>query len=874
MSLVENGCSSGPARGHLRLRSRASLPSAFRRRTFGTRELKNWHALAAAVMAGFCLACVGEAADAGTAPAKDAGGKAGVANVPPGTGRDAEFFEKEIRPILADNCAKCHGDSKQKGGLRLDSREALLQGGDSGPAIVPGDAEKSLLIEAIHQVGDFSMPPKSRLSDAEINRVSEWIQRGAPWSDSPATTGKAREGPTAPGLTETQRNWWAFQPVRPVAPPSVSGAANIRNPIDRFLEHEFEARQVTPLGAADRRVLLRRATFDLIGLPPTPEEIAAFLADRAPDAFDRVVERLLGSPHYGEHWGRHWLDVARYTDYLNGNNPSPQEYAEAFRYRDWVVSALNRDLPYDQFVEAQIAGDLMPGTPLAATGALAIGVYDNADSDKNKIVSDIVADQIDFVGKAFLGLTLACARCHDHKFDPISQRDYYGLAGIFYSSRVLARLGKPGLAVDFLRPALEGVDCGERYASVDTKLKDVQAQLKKIGEPTGLASNRNALAAVAGVVTSANPAAPAREQANPVPMPGASAELEQKRERLADERTDLQRQLDGMRPPTYVMAISEGGVPGSLFPGVQDVPLHLRGSYAHLGAIVPRGFPKVIAGEKSPAIAQGSGRLELARWLASTGNPLSARVMVNRIWQGHFGEGLVRTANNFGKLGEAPSNAALLDWLAAEFIQSGWSLKAMHRLIMASAAYQRAALHDADHGALIESDPENRMLARFSTRRLEAEEIRDAMLAAAGGLDPALGGPATSDVKSARRSLYVATTRNNRSNFSTLFDAGDPELCVERRDVSTVAPQALFFLNSPFVHAQAAELARRLLGAPDDESARIDRAYELLYGRPADEQEHRIGLDFLGRRGERGAAEAWTDYAHALLCANEFLTID
>jgi hypothetical protein len=315
-------------------------------------------------------------------------------------------------------------------------------------------------------------------------------------------------------------------------------------------------------------------------------------------------------------------------------------------------------------------------------------------------------------------------------------------------------------------------------------------------------------------------------------------------------------------------------VPGSLFPGIQDVPLHIRGSYARLGAVVPRGFPRVIAGEKPPAITQGSGRLELARWLASAGNPLTARVMANRIWQGHFGEGLARTANNFGKLGEAPSNAALLDWLAAEFIQSGWSVKAMHRLIMASAAYQRAALHDADHGALIESDPENRMLARFPTRRLEAEEIRDAMLTAAGALDPARGGPATPDVRSARRSLYVATTRGNRSNFSTLFDAADPELSVEKRDVSTVAPQALFFLNSPFVHAEAAALAKRLLDETDDDSARIDRAYERLYGRPADEQERQLGLDFLVRHGGRGGAAAWTDYAHALLCANEFLTLD
>jgi hypothetical protein len=859
-----------------------------------TEALCRWTLLMAA---GFCLLAAARA-DEAAAAGKSIGGAARVVS---GASPDADFFETKVRPILADRCDKCHGDSKQKGGLRLDSRAALLQGGDTGPAIVPGNAEKSLLMEAVRQVGDVSMPPKSRLTEGEINSISEWIRHGAPWPASPATAAKLADSPAAPGLTEAQRKWWAFQPLQPVAPPAVNDTTQVRNPIDRFLQHGFETRRVTPLGPAAKRTLLRRATFDLIGLPPTPEEIASFVADDSPDAFDRVVERLLASPHYGEHWGRHWLDVVRYTDYLNGNNPSPQEYAEAFRYRDWVVSALNQDLPYDQFVEAQIAGDLMPGTPIAATGALAIGVYDNADSDKNKIVSDIVADQIDLVGKAFLGLTLACARCHDHKFDPISQRDYYALAGIFYSSRVLGDLGKAGLAVDFLRPALEGDGYAARYAGIDKKIKTDLAQLKKIEEsavagsdsppaPTP-ASERPATAAPASerpataTPASERPAtaAPASERpataaaAQPSGSPAAKGAegIEQRRARLMGERETLQRQLDAMRPPTYVVAIADGGVPGSLFPGVQDVPVHMRGSYAHLGAIVPRGFPRVLAGENQPSIAHGSGRLELARWLASPGNPMTARVMVNRIWQGHFGDGLVRTTNNFGKLGDTPSNAALLDWLAAEFIQSGWSMKAMHRLVMASAAYQRAASQPGiDAGALRDKDPENRMLARFPTRRLEAEEIRDAMLSAAGALDPSLGGPATQDLKSARRSIYVATMRRNRLNFFTVFDAADPESCVEKRDVSTVAPQALFFLNSPFVHAEAAALANRVLGETNDEVGRIDRAYERLYGRPADEQERRLGLDFLDRHGGRSAVAAWTDYAHVLLCANEFLTLD
>jgi hypothetical protein len=657
-------------------------------------------------------------------------------------------------------------------------------------------------------------------------------------------------------LNKTQRQWWAFQPLQIVTPPAVRDTTFVRNPIDQFLQKEFETRDVTPLGPASKRSLLRRATFDLIGLPPTPEEIAFFIADDSADAFSRVVERLLASPHYGERWGRHWLDVARYTDYLSGYSPSPQEYSEAFRYRDWVVASLNRDLPYDQFVKAQIAADLMPGTPIAATGALAIGVYDNGDSDKNKIVSDIVADQIDFVSKAFLGLTVACARCHDHKFDAISLRDYYAMAGIFYSSRALADLGKPGFAVDFLRPTLEGPAYTARYEGIDAKLKTVLAQLKKMDE---------AAAPVAGATT-------------PAPAAGLTkkpAETSQQRERLVSESATLQRQRDALPPPTYVMAIADGGVPESLFPGLQDVPIHIRGNYTQLGSRVPRGFPRMIAGKNPPSITQGSGRLELAQWLSSPDNPLTARVMVNRMWQGHFGEGLVRTTNNFGKLGEMPSNPALIDWLAREFIKSGWSMKAMHRLIMASAAYQRASWQAGSNDeALRELDPANRMLTRFPTRRLVAEEIRDAMVAASGSLDSAFAGPATANAHSYRRALYVATTRKNRSNFSTVFDAADPESCVEKRDVSTVAPQALFFLNNAFVQIQSAALAKCLLIESKEASARIDRAYLRLYGRPAEDAERQLGLDFLNQHGGPASYAAWAEYSHLLLCANEFLILD
>jgi hypothetical protein len=804
--------------------------------------------------------------------------RAGVARGADEPGGGEFFFEREIRPLLAEKCQRCHGPAKSRGGLTLTGRDAILRGGDSGPAAVPGKPEESLLIEAVEQRGELRMPPKQKLSDAEIAKVRRWVALGLPWPDS----ARADRVPSADREHDAEgRDWWAFRPVRPPAPPAVSQEKWPRDPIDRFILAELEVRGLAPAPPADRRTLIRRATFDLTGLPPTPEQVDAFLADESPDAFARVVDRLLASPAYGERWARHWLDVVRYTDYFYPEpNAHPRaalfELFEAWRYRDWVVDAINRDMPYDQFIVHQVAGDLMPspeGAPVypegrIATGLLALSVFDNGDADKKKIVADIVDDQIDTVGKAFLGLTLACARCHDHKFDPIPQRDYYGLAGIFFSTHILADVGGVGDHTVALRVPLVP----------PSYLEKRERQTKGLQLLDGLARS---LGGVERLERRARPFARRARDLGVLPGPApfvlaaiAGGEIgraaEGARSRVIRRRDALRGEL--LPEPPLALAAQEGGTPGGMFTGIQDVPLHIRGSYARLGPVVPRHLPTILAGNRPSQITSGSGRMEMARWLASADNPLTARVLVNRVWQHHFGAGIVRTPNNFGKLGEPPSHPALLDWLAEAFVRDGWSLKRLHRRIMLSATYRQSSLAGPE---ALRADPDNRWLGRMAPRRLEAEAIRDAMLSVAGRLDPALGGPATAALDRPRRSLYVQTVRQDRANFSTLFDAANPEASVERRTVSTVAPQALFLLNDGLVHDQAARLARRLLAeAPGDDAGRIDRAYRLLFGRPATPEEVAIGRDFLATASPRGHEAAWADYAHILLCSNEFVFID
>jgi cytochrome c553 len=759
---------------------------------------------------------------------------AGAADSPPQAAGD--FFEKEVRPLLVERCGKCHGAEKPKGGLRLTSRANLLKGGESGPAAVAGKPEQSLLIQAIRYSEALQMPPKEKLGEREIAILTRWVELGLPWPEAKVVTGAAG---AKFQITEEQRRFWAFQPVREVSPPAVKAENQVQSAIDRFILAGLEAKGQRLARTADRRTLLRRVTFDLTGLPPTPEEMDAFLRDASPDAFARVVDRLLASPAYGERWGRHWLDLVRYTDSFDTRGLGGEmDCADAWRYRDWVVDAFNRDLPYDRFVTDQIAGDLVPcpegfnraGT--IATGFLALGNWGGGDADKEKLLTDIADDQVDVVSRTFLGLTVACARCHDHKFDPISTADYYGLAGIFFSTHILPNVGPKTNGPPMLRIPLDPPAQVARYEQYHRYLTGLEKKIKTAREAKSLSADaRLALA------------------------------------KLTAERGLLQ----STSPPAvaYANGAQEGGVPGSPHAGVHDIRVHVRGRYDRLGELVPRHFPEILAGNHQPPIVSGSGRLDLAHWLTRPDNPLTARVLVNRVWQYHFGEGIVRTPSNFGKLGERPTHPELLDWLARDFVRGGWSIKRLHRTILLSATYQQTSEPDP---ASLAADPDNRLFGRMNRRRLEAEAMRDGLLAVSGRLDLRQGGPAVREFASPRRTLYLMTVRSDRSGFGPLFDSADPTAPVSKRTLSTVAPQALFLLNNPFVLEAARGLARRVQTEATEQTSRIERAYALLYGRPPSEEEIRIGLDLLERSG--GDERAWQEYCQVLLCANEFVYVD
>lgn len=750
-----------------------------------------------------------------------------------GAAPDASFFEQKIRPLLVDRCYSCHSSEsgKKKGNLLLDSREGIQKGGDSGPAVVPGDPERSLLVRAIRYTDpDLRMPPKEkgRLSRPQIADVETWIRRGAV---QPRGDTKPRD------LEWESRKKWVFEHF---SDPPIPSPRPGEHPIDSFLRARQEKLGLPAAPPADKRTLLRRVTYDLIGLPPSVEEVDAFLADDSPDAFARVVDRLLASPHYGERWGRHWLDLARYAvvrEDVHANTETPSEIPEAWRYRDWVIDAFNRDLPYDQFIVSQIAGDLLPAKDpggvntegIIATGFLAIGEWGIQDDNPEKMIWDTADENIDALGRTFLGLTLGCTRCHDHKFDPLTTRDYYGLAGIFISTHVVAQPAKIGVQTPMARIPL--ISQGE-IDKVRFKSELVAPRIAEMEKKVGAAD--------------------------------------------AQHKGALQAELDELKrslPPPIPVALGarEGGIPQTPYAGFHDARIRIRGDIQRVGDLVPRGFPAVLSGSR-PAIASGSGRWSLARWLASAENPLTARVMVNRIWQHHFGEGIVRTPSNFGKLGEPATHPELLDWLAHRFIDSGWSVKSMHRLMVLSAAYRQSSVPRRE---ALEKDPGNRYLARMNRQRLEAEEIRDSLLAVAGRLDDRRGGPADSDPASPRRMIYLRVSRTSRSPFEGLFDGADATAHTDKRTVSTVAPQALFMLNHPFIRDQAASLARRLVAAdPKDAGERVKRAYRLLFGRPADLEEVTLSLDLAKGFAGGGEEKAWTELARVLMCTNEFLTLD
>ena len=747
------------------------------------------------------------------------------------TPEQIEFFETKIRPVFASKCYECHAAEakKLKAGFRLDNLEGVLKGGESGPAVVPGDPGKSLLFHAVrYHNPETAMPPKEKLEDRVIADIEQWVKMGAPWPAETAVASAAAK-PAEWNWEELRASHWAFQPMQRPVPPVVTDAAWPANAVDQFVLAKLEAEGMTPAPAADRLTLIRRASFDLIGLPPTVEEVDAFVNDTQPDAFARVVDRLLASPHYGERWARHWLDVARYSDGMGGFLDGQEKRNEAWRYRDWVVNALNRDLPFDQFVRNQIAGDQMEVENVVATGFLALGP--NYISDGGTPEGDATAraetldDRVDTVTRGLLALTVSCARCHDHKFDPIPTQDYYSIAGVFQNTRNDDR-------IDPLTPKHE-VDAFHLGQKV---IQTCEAKLNTIRET---AKKQN------------------RELSPEEHVVAVAAEVD-----LNEARKSA--------PPACpnVHAVAEAGS--------GDMHVALRGNLLKPGELAPRRFLKIVAGESPKPFTKGSGRLELAEAIVDPENPLTARVMVNRVWMHHFGRALVRTPDNFGKVGEKPTHPELLDWLARAFIDGGWSLKKLHRTILLSSSYQMSSRMVA---AYFEKDGDNRLIWRMEPRRLDAEAWRDALLAVTGGLDATMGGPSTESLlESPRRTLYSIISRNGdrfeSDDFLRLFDLPSARATSAGRKTSIVPQQFLFMMNNPFMMKRAQALVKRLSsGTPEEQ---ISMAYRHLFGRPASAQEIQAGLAFLhDLAGADGPppVEAWCQYAHVLLSSNEFLFI-
>jgi len=780
-------------------------------------------------------------------------------------------FETEIRPLLHEHCLKCHGPTKQWAGLRLDSRAAILTGGDSGPAAVSGDAESSLLIRAIRHVDENLKMQEEKLSDDQIRLLTEWINSGIVFPEnSPAET--RRRDP----------NHWAFLPPAPVPVPNVEGlhaAEWAQSDLDRFILAKLAANNLTPAPRADKQTLIRRVTFDLTGLPPTPEETAAFLADDTPAAFSKLVDRLLDSPAYGERWGRHWLDVARYAD-SNGLDENVA-FGNAWRYRDYVVNSFNSDKSFERFIKEQLAGDLLETKSpeerdecLVATGFLSIGPKVLAEVNMPKMRMDIVDEQIDTFGRVFLGMTFGCARCHDHKFDPVDTADYYGLAGIFKSTKTMETYTKVARWHEHPVKATEAAAMqAEHQAALASKMQTIEAFIAK-----------------------ANAAAQTSLENNqPLPESPESLYSEETKAELAKLREDLA-SLE-KNPPELPAAM------GVVEDEVKDVAVHVRGNPARLGDVIARHVPPVMVGPE-PALfnSEHSGRMELANWLVSPQHPLTARVLVNRFWRWHFGEGLVRSPDNFGLPGEKPTHPELLDWLAQRFIADGWSLKTFHRLILNSSTYQQSSVVSAESRA---GDPDNLCWSRFPMRRLSAEEVRDAMLFVSGTLDQTMGGSLlkvknrgylfdhtsidTTDYRSHRRSLYLPVIRNNVFDLFQLLDFPDPAVPNGNRTTTTVAPQALLMMNSDFVIQAADDLAQRVSGAGHKETA-IERLYFLTLGRAPSPTELADDVNLLqtaitsnsieganATEADRTLADAelhaWSLLCQVLLASSEFLYV-
>jgi cytochrome c553 len=865
------------------------------------------------------------------------------------------FFEAKIRPVLVAQCYSCHAETKQRGGLRLDTKDAVLKGGDSGPAFIAGKPNESLLVKAL-RYQDLKMPPKKKLADTVVADFVKWIEMGAP---------DPRDGKhvAVASIDFAQaRQFWSFQLPRKVEPPKVQNGQWPKNAIDHFVLAGLEAAKLQPVKPAEKRALIRRATFGLTGLPPTPEEVDAFLKDESAQAFAKVVDRLLASPQYGERWARYWLDVARYAEdqaHTFGVEPN----TSAYRYRDWVIAAFNQDMPYDRFAKLQIAADLIESDEkerikqLPALGFFGLGAQYYKNTDAAKAAADELDDRVDTLSRGFLGLTVSCARCHDHKFDPIPTQDYYSLAGIFQSCRLANVPLVPAADVQVyqeglkrareLDGAFKAFVRAERAAANEAQAAEIarylqavrKYQARHLAEPKwSVAQQAKQDELHAGTLDrwvkylSGNPKVAALSPWRELPQPRMEAgkeeavvtaaesfqkyvqatlaekakgkidndknallqalfgdnglftindqelksrlpadkkqRFEQMEQELAKLRKEAPEKISTRFPIAH--ALSEAAP--------TDMKVFVRGNPAKLGELAPRRFLRILAGDNPALFSKGSGRLELAEAIASKDNPLTARVLVNRVWQQHFGRGIVATPSNFGHLGARPTHPELLDYLACRFVESGWSVKALHRDIMLSATYQLSS--DADEHNL-STDGDNQHLWRMNRRRLDIEAWRDSILTVSGKLDGTQGGPSV-DLGVAgnrRRTVYSKVSRHELNPLLRLFDFPDANISSEKRTDTTVPQQQLFVLNSPFVVDQARALAARVQAEAKDDEARVERAYLLAYGRPAAEGEIQRTLAFL--QGEDSAEEKprnkltrWERFTQALLGSNEFLYID
>ena len=780
---------------------------------------------------------------------------------------DVKFFESKIRPVLTEHCYSCHSEKteKLKGGLLLDTRMGIRTGGDGGPVVVPGDPASSSLIKAIKYKDESpQMPPKEKLPNAVIADFEQWVRVGAP---DPRDGGKAVVKSEID--IEKGREYWAFQRPVGATPPAVKDSKWATTDVDRFVLAGLESKGLKPVADADKRTLVRRVYLDLIGLPPPPEIVEKFAFDGTANDFEAIVDSLLASPQFGERWGRHWLDVARYAE--SSGKTVNFNYPHAWRYRDYVIAAFNADKPYDRFVKEQLAGDLLPSASdkqkaeqMVATGFLAIGAKSLNERNRLQYELDIADEQIDVTTQAFLGLTAACARCHDHKFDPIPMTDYYALAGIFRSTET----------------------CYGTVRFVQANHPSPLLQLPKGSAPSAIPSNLS----------------------------------EKERKSIEETIADTRKRMQGQDPINNIFNFAQisinqskldsyekDGEPKLQAMGVRDKfrsnnsPVYTRGEPDQPGKAVPRGTLQVVS-KTAPTIRRGSGRLELAEWIASKDNPLTSRVMANRVWLHLFGKGIVPTADNFGAAGRPPTNPALLDHLAVAFMKDGWSVKMLIRQLVLSHTYRLVSSFDAKN---FEIDPDNESLWRSTPRRLDAEAIRDSMLTVAGKLDevprvgsvialagegpsvrPRLGSSARIDPNDPHRAVYLPILRDNLPDSLSLFDGADPSLVVAERATTTVPAQSLYLMNNPFVQKMAEATAERLIKKTPAASDRVREAYLLVFGRPPTGAEmasaERFFADYkrtlpptgrgpLARSADKSERMTWAAFCQALLGSAEFL---